>query len=184
MQSDYLNNNSVFDDTKFEKMDVKEILKDILGQFGTSISKEDFKKELENINKIDVNKIGELLKDHIETIINDGMVEIKQYIFTEVVKTNKNGTIDVKKPKDIDLDYSWTEIPNPTIFRYLKKGDRVLLGCSKRNQKSSCWVEFADISSKEISQKTILKDINKIFDLSSNIDLLQYWIEKIDAELS
>lgn len=177
MQLDYLN------EEEFNNMDFLEVLKQIITSFGTPVNKNDFKKELENINRINVDKIGDLLKEHIEKIINDETKEVKQYIFTEVIKTNSNGTIDVKKPEDMDFNHSWTEIPNPTIFKYLEQGDRVLLGCSQKNQKSNCWVAFADISSNQMNKKTILKDINKIFDLSSNIELLRYWINEIDKEL-
>lgn len=177
MQLDY------FKEEQFNNMELLEILKEIISSFGTPVSKNDFKKELENIKKINTDKIAQLLNEHIEKIITNEAKEIKQYIFAEVIKINSNGTIDVKKTEDIDFNHSWTEIPNPTIFKYLEKGDRVLIGCSKRNQKSSCWVEFADILPSQINQKTILKDINKIFDLSSNIELLKYWIEEIDKEL-
>ena len=184
MSSESMSNNiSQILSKEYKDMDAPSFLKELLSDLGEPISKEEF---VEELNKFDENKIYEINKkfyNHVRKITHKKISDCKNYIIVKVSKMNDNGTINVVKPFDIDLKNNWTEIPNPTIFRYLEEGDEVVLGCTKREQKSNCWVEFANISPDEILEKTILKDINKIFDINDNVILLEKWMKIIDSHL-
>ena len=184
MLSELPHNNTVYDlPEEYKNMDTTSFLREILSDLGEPISKEEF---IEELNKFDENKIYEISKlfnNHVRNITHNKINDCKTYIVAMVSIINSNGTINVVRPFDTDLKNNWTEIPNPTIFRYLEEGDEVILGCTKRGQKSNCWVEFANIKPELISKKTILKDINKIFDINKNVILLEKWMSKIDSRL-
>jgi len=176
LESTFNSNLEIF---QFENMDTLTVLKKILEGLGTPIKKEDFKKELESYNQSKINELGNVFNEHTKKITRSKINDCVVYISAKVKKTNSDGTIDVFKPhEDGDLN-CWENIPNPTIYRYLDEGDEVVLGCTKRSQKSNCWVEFAKLNQEDFQKKTIFYDINKIFDINDNILLLEKWIKKI-----
>lgn len=173
---------SDIDISKFDKIDTLSVLENVLNSFGTPVTREDFKKELNDYNELKINEVSKIMNNHVKNITKDEIEDCHTNIIAKVIKTNKNGTIDVIKPYDTDANNSWTNIPNPTIYRYLENGDEVVLSYYKKKQKSNCWVEFIKLSETDFEKKTIFKDINKIFDISDNILLLKKWIEKIKEE--
>ena len=103
-------------------------------------------------------------------------------IVAKVVSVNEDGTINVVKPYDTNINHSWTNIPNPTIYTNLKSGDEVLLRCIQQNQKSNMWVVSAKVSYEDFEDRTIFSNINAIFNLNENIKLLKKWMDIISKE--
>ena len=162
-----------------ENMDTLNVLQNFLNALGTPIKKEDFIQELESYNQSKIKELSNLFNQYTKNITRNKINDCVTYITVRVKKTNSDGTIDVFKPNENSDLNCWENIPNPTIFKYLIEGDEVVLGCTRRNQKSNCWVEYAKLDQEEFLKKTIFYDINKVFDIGDNISLLKKWIVQI-----
>lgn len=175
MQLDYQNNTNQQIALSPEE-NVVDLLKKFLNELGEPISKDDFTKELESYNQYKIQNTANNFVDICKNVVTDDFNKTVIDIVAKVVSVNDDGTINVVKPYDTDINHSWTNIPNPTIYTNLKAGDEVLLRCIQKNQKSNMWVVSAKISYENFEDRTIFSNINAIFDLSSNIQLLKKWM--------
>ena len=149
-----------------EEVDDSEFIQEVLGENT---------EEIVDVAK-DLNKL-------IDKISNDRIKKIATPIIMEVVNVHSDYTVDLIKPNDEILpenlsSCSWTNVCNPTIFKYLEKGDRVLVGHNDESC-SSCWVMFALIPGDKYEEKTIYKDFEKIYDINYNTNLLKECVERL-----
>ena len=137
----------------------------------------------------ETNEIIELAKEfneRIHSIANYEVKDIATPIVMEVVSVNDDFTVNLIKPQNTTIpdslkDQPWTNIKNPTIFKYLEKGDKVLVGHNEGSV-SSCWVMFAMINGDDFNKKTIYRDINKMYEINDNTLILKKWLEKMAPE--
>lgn len=143
----------------------------------------EFIQEVLGENTEEIRDVAKDLNKLIDKISTDKIKKIATPIIMEVANVNSDNTLDLIKPSDETFfenfsDCSWTKVKNPTIFKYLEKGDRVLVGHNDESC-SSCWVMFALISGDEYNKKTIYKDFEKIYDINDNTNKLKKWVETI-----
>jgi len=135
-------------------------------------------------NTAEIQALAEEFNKRIHSIADMEVKDIATPITMEVVSRNEDYTLNLKKPENVELpthlqNQPWTSVKNPTIFKYLEKGDEVLVGHYSNGNKSNCWVMFAKVSGEDFNKKTIYKDINKMYELNDNTLLLKKWIEQL-----
>ena len=181
MQLDYQNNINQNIVTSSEET-ILDLLKKVINGLGEPISKDDFEKQLESYDQYKIKNTADNFVNICKGIISNNLKEMIVDIVAKVVSVNEDGTINVVKPYDTDINHSWTNIPNPTIYTNLKSGDEVLLRCIQQNQKSNMWVVSAKVSYEDFEDRTIFSNINAIFNLNENIKLLKKWMDIISKE--
>lgn len=156
----------VFFELGYNEVDDSEFIQEILGDETDEIM-----------------KLAKEFNERIHSIANYEVKDIATPIVMEVVSVNDDYTVNLIKHRDTTIpdslkDQPWTNIKNPTIFKYLEKGDRVLVGHNEGSI-SSCWIMFAMIDGKDFNKKTIYRDIDKMYEINDNTLLLKEWLEKI-----
>ena len=132
----------------------------------------------------EIKEIANQLNSQIRNISSSEFKKVASPIIMQVVSVNSDGTINVNKPSDKQSKNNcWTSIPNPTIFQYLEAGDEVMLGYYEGEQKSNCWVMFAKMSGDDINKKSVYKDIEKLYTISDNTELLKKWMHEVILEV-
>ena len=169
MQSDY---NKIIDGNTYAT------LQNIFSSFGEQIDKETFKEEVESSGKEkDLTDIGYHFLKSIKYISSQDLKDHMGPMLARVIKRNDNGTINVVPLQQKSEEEGWTEVPNPTIFQYLERGDTVILGFAKTSQKSNCWVEMVVIDSYEdFKKKTIFKHFDNLENIKENLNFLIEWL--------
>lgn len=157
------------------------ILESILSSCGDQINRDQFKKEIENLN--DEKDLVNISKHFVKSIKYITSQDVKDHMgpmMARVKRVNDNGTIDVVPLQQKKDDECWTEVPNPTLFQYLESGDVVILGFAKTSQKSNCWVEMVVLDNfQDFKNKTIFKHLDKLSKIQENIDFLNEWLNII-----
>ena len=162
----------------------EEILNSLLSLGYQEKEEGDFIVEILGEENEEIKEIANQLNGQIRTISNNELKKIASPITMRVASVNDDGSINVNKPTDKhSIDNCWTSIPNPTIFQYLEVGDEVMLGYYEGEQKSNCWVMFAKVSNTEMDKKSIYKDINKLYTINDNTNILKRWMHTVILEV-
>ena len=157
-----------------------EILSSLFSMGYQEKSEGDFLVEVLGDENEAIKEIANQLNGQIRNISSDEIKRIASPITMKITSINSDGTINVNKPSENNnQEHCWTHIPNPTIFQHLDIGDEVLLGYYEGEQKSNCWVMFAKVSGSNIEQKSIYKDINELYKIADNTELLKGLLYKI-----
>lgn len=139
----------------------------------------------------EIKELATMFNNNVRHISHEEVKKLGVPITMKVSGINPNNPyqVDLIKPSDVDLpeyaqNQSWTNVTNHTIFNRLQVGDEVLVGYYGNGHKSNCWIMFAKLNSKEaFEDRSIMSDINKIYDVNENSLLIRRLLEKIIPEV-